>query len=286
MIDISTFLRVTSSIDKVPTHSAHKNLIRSGVANVIANHPEYLSLIKAIIIFPVQHWASLARKRVDLGKLIFADYDASYEYFGIQNIPDSQKRILSLTEQSLQFVEEMLVSEHENINMDVIRAAHYPGSPDMSQYMFSWIYEESLNKLCELYKEPYDEIARALKKEYTKIKEDIRFVYHESDFLIKLKTRLIMAENDSQIKDSDKVNYGEAVKCIDKCIDVIKTYENKGEEISIILKMRSDRVPEKIIVENTGRSRTYIKARYEDGVELLNYLLWGYSAKDVIKTYF
>lgn len=286
MLDISSLFKIAESIDRVPTHSAHKNLIKNGASNVVTDHPEYLSLVKAITIFPIQHWASLARKRVDLGKLMLADYEFSYEYFGIQNIPNSQKKILVLTEKSLQFVEEILVSEHEGINMDVIRAAHYPGSPDMSQYMFNWSYEESLRKLCSIYQEPYEQIAHELKNEYMSIRDDIRFVYHESDLLIKLKTKLVLAENDSQIKDSEKINYGEVVKCIDKCIDVIKTYENKGNEISEILKMRSEHIPEKTVVENIGRSRTYIKARYEEGIELLNYLLWGYSAKDVIKTYF
>lgn len=267
-----------TELDKVYTTSGHSKVIKQSINDLMIENTRWQKLLLAIAYYPLQAWAKQTREKLNLVD------EKSGLYFGINRSMYGHHTILNISDQMLEYISAIFENDIEGADINLLRAAHIPGSKDMSQYLFAKEYKKTLKAVCIKYCDNYSSLSSELVKEYKRVYDDIRFVYHDGELLITIKKELIKNDLKSDIPDSENLDYTKAISHINSCINSIREFPIKGEDISDVMMMYSNGYTESKIVQETGKSRTYVKCRYNEGIDLLNALLWGYSSKNIIRT--
>ena len=111
--------------------------------------------------------------------------------------------------------------------------------------------------------------------------EPIEGVYHNTDMLI----RQMSAIDGMHNRKWDDIQYQHAYNTITECINALDSYWEDGETLRFITDAYAHGVSESQISAALNKSRTFVRARYRTAIEVLSYLIWGYSTREVLQPY-
>lgn len=267
--------------DRIPTESKHEVTARSILNRLISQNPDWFPAAAAFVIYPAQKWAQLKRKELVIDIRGLSEED----YFGIKTKGRFQNQLVSLqeTDREIDLVTQILNSPADSVfekKMNaVINAIHGTEAADVSKYMLEEYYEKGMRKVFESYWDQF----RILNLEMAKGIDSGEYedVYHNTDLLI----RQLNAIDGMASRRWSDVQYDNACKTILKCIDTLKSYSEEGEILQIIVESYARGETETRTAERVEKSRTYVRSRYRFSVEILSYLIWGYSTREVLQPY-
>lgn len=263
-------------LKSVPTSSSHSKLIKQLLNELITQYPEYQNLLLTLACYPIQKWASIQRgEALKTKKLYFNLINASE--IGLVNIVTDD---LTLTNQIVDFLDNILNLQDNDICLDVIRSAHGLYSPDVSTFRFQTHYKETLLKLCKKYNSAFNKLIENESK-YLAIDEDIELVYHNINILMKSRSILLKISNSKNIK-TKYIDSKQMLQSIQTLINTLDTYYLEPDLTKQIVSMKFNGSTENEIAEKVKKSRVFVRNRYTEGITALSYVLWGYSTRDIL----
>ena len=296
---LSELLRKVASIETItclPTQSSHGQLAKDMLNELIMDHPDWKPAILMLSTYPVQEWASKNRKRLSidtdtLSELISQNLSHD-EFFGISgsNRFLYQKASLEYTDKMLSLITDVLsgklplskskmsASEAKQ-QLKVLNAVHGIEKPDVSKFMIQSHYMDAIESFCGTYAKQFKTDVKAMTVSLDKMDEDAKLVYHDTDILI----RMMPSIDENRYHKGTDVDYGDVYNNIVGCLNMLGSYPFGGRELMNIAKSYAAGLPEVKIAEQTGKSRTYVRARYKASVDAVSYLIWGYSAREIIR---
>ena len=264
----------------IPTTSAHGKLATDIINSFLIDHPEYHPTISCLVVYPLQFWASACRKklRIDTDILIGIQNDeveADYLGFIKSSSLVKQTRNLSNSDEILRIVREMFeVNKLSQAELKALKAIHDPEAEDTSKFIIGSHYENALLKICKQYNGRIKRTDKAAKKDtYAGVDAEMQVVYHNSEVL----ASFIPVMKKASSRSDSSVDFEASVRALNDCIETLKTYPVGGEEIYPIVHKWANGVSEPSIARSIGKSRNYVRARRDSGLQALAILLWGYT---------
>lgn len=257
-------------------HRKHANKL---INEIVEENKEYYNIAYCFCSYMVQKWALEKRKsiKIDLDDLRLAIDDNS-DYFGIKTHQkmDFQRQTLEITNEIIDEVENVLDACEDVLTVSEQRAFFdiFCDEPS-SKYIVCNYFRDAAETIFELYYQEFDRYIEELKAINSEIDEDIYIAYHDADNLI-----YIMA-NYRKGKKSDRdsnVDYKKAYETLEELIDAMDDYPF-NENVNDVLLNYLKGYKEVEIAYRLGKSRTYTKRRKEEGIKILEILIWGISAK-------
>lgn len=283
---LSAFLNAVSqpeAIERVYTSSTHATLVRAMMNACLQERPEWKNTIQMLSVYPVQMWAAETRRalHIDTTAIDTAIAEGG-NYFGINAARSmrNQQAVLDVTDEALALIESAVAGDYVDLgkNLAVFQAVHDSHSPDVSKYLLQARYPQALVAVCEAVAGEINDILSPIESLYVAADDDLRIAYHDADLLIRMGPLLL----DEQYRRHTDVNYKETCASISQCITSLKSYPANGREIHSVVEKTFFGWKETDIANALGRSRTYIRAKYQLGAEAVAYLVWGYATQQII----
>lgn len=277
---------VSFKIDKIPTVSKREPSARKILNEILAEHDEWFPCIAAIVVYPIQQWAKDTRKRIgiDLDSLEAA-IEEHGSFFGINSAGrfETQKSALSETNKEIELVKQILSqnldSNNEKQMMKVINAIHGTDTEDISKYMVLTYYRPAIEMICKKYNHLFvsfaDQMAPRIRD------EEFASVYHNTDLMV----RQLNSISDMNRRWKDEISYQDTYRTMKRCIKALDHYSIDGPLLRSITEKYAEGYPELRIAENLHKSRNYVRRKYQTAIEILSYLLWGYSTREVLRNH-
>ena len=261
------------SVLSIPTYSCHATLAKRYINDILVDHPEYHNMINAIISYPVQKWADLCRENInlDMASIEVAMKSEGDDVFGIRDgafLKNQRTRLLT-SASIVSFVEEKVLTPDQNI----LLAVHGYKEKDISKYLMKKHYKTDFLQVCNKYSKEYEHLSQAIVNEYSVLDDDIQFVYHKANYLIRLRHVIeSMALEDT----GSSINHKRAADCIDSCISCLDSYYLQDKNIRKVAHYYSRGYRELEICGIIGKSRTYVRNAISESSRAIAYIIWGY----------
>lgn len=270
-------------IDKVPTTSKHEPTIRKTLNSLLNEQPDWYSCIASIVVYPVQLWASESRKnlKIDLVNLQSV-IDEEGSFFGISTVGRFNQQILSMkeTQKALEMTSEVIRNTGAGSltpkQAQVIQSIHGMTGDPVTRFLIDSYYESAIRRICDIYADAFNKYN--FRSDQGNADENMGEVFHNTDLLI----RQTGALRYIRYKSTSDIDYEEAYETVMRCIDELNTFPMEGQLLSRIAKSYAFGITESQIAKSEDRSRTYIRSKYYMAVEVISYLLWGYSTREIL----
>ncbi len=262
-IDLQEYINRESSstfLNRVPSYSAHEKLAKKYINETLAENKDYFSFAKAVAEYPVMKWGKISREKISLDRRNF-----STGYFGIEGeeFARRQKQNHVFCDRIIDYIENAIDSSKDT---DILWSVHGYKADEISTYRINNYYKPAFKKLCEDNYRKFNSIIN----ESSLIKpedDDILFVYHKADLLLRLR---------SVLEKSEVMDYQDTIDCIDRCIACFDSYYLKDPKFRRVISLYSQGFKEYKIAEIAGKSRSYIRNLKEEAVRALSYIIWGF----------
>ena len=270
-------------LKSVYTQSEHEKLIKKTI-NSLINKKEWQNTLLSLSVYPVQKWASECRKQINIDSLDLETITLNEEmFFGIKAYYNMSKHLsmLKITDEVMSVIEEGLNNNtlFNKKELSILNAAHNIDCPDTSKYLFTTNYENILIKYCEYYSNKINFILNKGTEISASLNDDEAYAFHNTDILIRMYTTI----KTYYFKDKRDVDFDEVYLKLNDCFECLNSFPVNREDIYDVVKMVADEKYEVEIANSLGRSRTYIRSKYKRGVEAISFILWGYTAKDILQ---
>ena len=288
-ITISELLkRNTSSfhIEKIPTSSRREATARKTLNEILSAHEDWFSCIAAIVVYPIQHWAKQTRRALGIDLLsldqIIEDNDS---YFGIASAGrfKTQRNVLLQTNNEIEVVRQIISQKSSSYDeeqmLKVIKAIHGIQEADVSQYMMASYYRKAVEEICLKYHAQFSELTDQMNPEIND--KELEAAYHNTDLMI----RQMNSISDMKRRWKGEISYRDAYECMMNCIKALDAYSIDGHLLMEITQKYAEGYTESQIASDLQKSRTYVRGKYQTAVEILSYLLWGYSTREVLQAH-
>lgn len=287
---IRALLDDTQHIQKVYTFSKAGRYTTNVMDSMIREHPEWANTLQMLSIHPVQHWAAVTRKSL----LIDADSINSLienddMYFGIstKRSIENQQKVLLATDKALELIDKTLSrkTKKEETGLAVLQYIHGSAPQNgqtITDFYIHKYYEDELCRTCELLSPKINKILKPIEKELALIDEDMQLLYHDADMLVRICGD--MHGKGRRHRRYAQIDYEQVYLQMKSCIYALKTYPFDGKDMFDVVYGYFNNDPEARIAERIGRSRTYVRHKYEEGVKVLGYLIWGYATPQILRS--
>lgn len=280
-ISISELLNRSTArvkIDRIPTLSRHEKTARNILNDILDQNENFFPCIAALVVYPIQIWAKQTRERLGI------DYASlnNEVFFGIatEGRFHDLKHSMEETDREIELVKKILERKPsdciEKKEFCVLSGIHSDTETNVSKHMIAVHYRNAVLNVCQEYNDSFE----TLNKEMFNADIDAEFegVYHNTDLLVR-QVDSIFGMKDSF---SSGVYYRETHDLILNCIRSLNTFTIDGHIMAIVAEKYAKHIPEYRIAEELCKSRSYVNSKYENAVEILSYLLWGYSTRDIL----
>lgn len=272
-------------IQRVYTTSAHGKAAQKAMNELWAEHPRYRNALLMLSVHPLQTWAARTRKALSLDlSAISSAMQASDEVFGLraEYTMSAQVQALSMTDKALAVIDEALANPALTKNGGAaVRAIHMEGAPDVSKYLVQTAYKKALEKLCASLWRRLDPLTAQINDTVRKSAPDIQIAYHNMQLLLLMGPQLL----DESFQRRSDVDYYDTCVTILECIDQIAGYPFGGEDISAVIMGSFHGLSKAKIAKKLGKSWTYVDAKYNEGTDVMTYLIWGYTAPQILEAH-
>lgn len=262
------------------TTSSNKCYCSKILNKIKQEHPEYESIITFLNGFALQRWASENRALLGLGLNSLEDAIISEsEYFGLKiqgNGLNYQKESLLITKKILSVLAKG-VCDKKNFSikeLDIFNEIFFFSTTHcVTKYDITSNFEKIILKLCELHYQECDKLKKELDDISSKLDEEIAVAYHNTEILF-LVSSLLGIER-KYMFDIDSKELCNIIYC------AVKSLENypfdDGVDWVTIGRFKG-KSPSRLSL-TSGRHNDYIKKRYEEGLDALDAIFWGYTNK-------
>ncbi len=273
-------------IDRIPTESRHELTARNILNSMLNRNETWFPAISALVVYPVQKWAAEIRmnQKIDTSALCRL-MDEEGTFFGMKATRYMNKHMTALkeTDIELELVSQILDPKKTKITgenkLKVLNSIHGIRQPDQSKYMIEKYYEDAISEVCQIYNEIFREIGRRIIDAAGQDGDDEREAYHNTDWLIR------NADQFGDRVESSGIDYEAVYHSLRKCVRCLSTYSIDGTELYETVNAVFLGATEAAAAESLKKSRTYIRNRYRTGIEILSYLIWGYSSRENLQEY-
>ena len=261
------------NIVSVPTYSSHATLAKRYINDILTDHSEYQHLINAIVSYPVQKWADLCREKIniDAASIGSALETESDEVFGIKDgsyLRNQQAR-LQTSASVIEFIENKVLTPDQSI----LLAIHGYKKKDISKFLMKKHYKNDLLQACDKNYADYEQLHQTIINEYSVLDDDIQFVYHKANYLMRL---FRMIDNLASENPGLGINYRRAADSIDSCISCLDSYYLQDKNIRKVAHYYSRGYTEPQICDAIGKSRTYVRNAISESSKAIVSIIWGY----------
>lgn len=272
------------SISRIYTHSKRATLALPVLNEFAAQYPDYALTIQTLAVLPVQVWAREMRSTVDLSlQDITSALNTGNMYLGFDDrtLLKQQKHILEVTDDAIDYL--LTVLEDNTLGLDaneitVLRALHLPGEADTTNFLFHKYYETALEHMCEYIYKDMNNILEPIQLEVVDMEEEMKLAYHSAYLLLQMGKTLSKEENRRSSYADYEILYNE----VENCICCLETYPFGGSDVYTVPKMIFEGKKEVRIAKETGKSRTYVRAKLREGSQALGMLIWGYATSAIL----
>lgn len=287
--DVQSFISAVENesggIQRIYTTSAHGKFALKAMNDLWAQHPRYRGALLMLSVHPLQTWAARTRRLLDLDLgAIDSAIQASDEVFGLsaEYAMSAQVQALKMTDEALRIIDEALESDVFTKNGHAaVRAIHSEGAPDVSKYIAQTSYPAALEKLCSMLWRRLDPLTAQINSAIEKNAPDMQIAYHNMQLLLLMGPQLL----DESFQRHSTINYYDTCATILSCIDQIATYPFGGEDISAVLLDAFHGVSKAKIAKKIDKSWTYVDSKYNEGTDVMTYLIWGYTAPQILEAH-
>lgn len=287
--DVASFISAIDGecggIQRIYTTSAHGKYALKIMNELWALHPHYRATLLMLSVHPLQTWAARTRKalHLDLGAIDSA-IQASDEVFGLraEYAMSAQVQALAMTDKALKIIDEALASDAlSKSGRASVRAIHMEGATDVSKYIAQTAYKTALEKLCASLWRKLDPLTEQISSAIAKNAPDMQIAYHNMQLLLLMGPQLL----DESFQRRSDVDYYDTCATILECIDQIAGYPFGGEDICTVIMDSFHGLSKAKIAKKLGKSWTYVDAKYNEGTDVMTYLIWGYTAPQILEAH-
>ena len=291
---LNELLKAVENIDfvnKVYTKSVHANAAKDIMNHLVDVNPAWKNTLLFLSEYPIHKWAEKQRAIIGLDNETLAELllnqSETPEYFGIasEKIARYQKEVLTITETLSSTIEKTLSNDNFALSRGYqsYLALHGDGT-DVSNYIFKQYYEIYLARVCMSISDTVNEHFEKLEVNKRSIDPEIRLIYHDARLLLSIKDDIQrgaqkeeILKNMSRKKVYRQINGYDVYDTICCCINSLSEYPFSGKEIREVMRRLYSGYSEDEVASSIGRSRTYIRAKEEEGVHAIDCLIWGLS---------
>ncbi len=275
-------------LNEIISTSKHKQTAITYLNLIASEYPEYKNLIYNLSIYPLSKWSSVIRKeiQIDIDSLhnSIVNCDNSYFGFGGINSMATQYNSLKFSEQFINIVDQIIEGKLPIYNSDdnekivtkslsVFKAIHSCNPNDeSSKFLINEYYKDCILSVCRLYNNIFQQNYNDFLNFKNKLDDDIEFVTHNTEMLVKL------YKNINRINRYDQINIEEFKKTFMLCVSSITKYPIGGEELYEILLCYLNGENELSMANKLNRSRTYVRSKFKKSLKILSFLIWGESS--------
>lgn len=271
-------------IKSVYTNSHHNKLILNGL-NSLSNEKEWKNTLYLISIFPLLNWAKESRRKlnIDIENLNTLIEESDLCYFGINNYNKllKQHNSLRIANKIINIISEAIDNNRydlPNKDIAVVRAAHGANYPDVSKYLMSTKYISALSKLCQNIYRDINETLSVIKNDIDLLDDELCLPFHNTDILVRMYTEIRY----NCFSKNKQIDYSQTISSLDDMLSCLLAYPFDGELIYDVVNLIATEHTENYIAEKLNRSRTFIRSRYNEGINALSMLLWGGITKELL----
>lgn len=287
--DVQSFISAVESecngIQRVYTTSAHEKYALKTMNALWADHPQYRNALLMLAVHPLQTWAARTRKALDIDlSAIASAVQASDEVFGMraEYTMSAQMQALTMTDKALKIIDDALANAALTKNERAAACAiHSESAPDVSKYIMQTAYAPALEKLCASLWRKLDPLTAQINATLNKSTPDMRIAYHNMQLLLLMGPQLM----DTDFQRRSDVDYYDTCVTILECIDQIADYPFGGEDVCIVIMDAFHGVSKAKIAKKLNKSWTYVDAKYNEGTDVMTYLIWGYTAPQILEVH-
>lgn len=273
------------SMRTLKTTSNRSNSANKVIKKLVSEHPEYEEICDYLCMYPLQKWASNVRKSVNID--IYSLNQAitnNGEYFGIKNLYDGsmsyQKLSLKLTDEMITFFEDMFNDESlDKTQKSIIENLFLNSKKTIRAKEITSKFEETLLMLFEKYNDEFLKYLDDMVDINIELGSEISILYHNTEGLFNFATCL---------KNSKKGKYkfndvDEEIVCrvIQNTIDCLTKYPFL-DNVNIIMQRKyegwnNSKIGKEELAKFKHGHNEYVTRRYEEGIEALHSIFWGYT---------
>ena len=109
----------------------------------------------------------------------------------------------------------------------------------------------------------------------------MRIAYHNMQLLLLMGPQLM----DTDFQRRSDVDYYDTCVTILECIDQIADYPFGGEDVCAVIMDAFHGISKAKIAKKLNKSWTYVDAKYNEGTDVMTYLIWGYTAPQILEVH-
>lgn len=277
---LDEFINIIIADQKEPitvfSNSTHHAFAERIINRIVGKFPEYYEIAYFVGNYNLQKWCrkKRAEMKLDLNSLNHAIVENS-DYFGLKTHNDMhlQKETLSITDKIINKIDEVV----KNIKNDGYTSGERRALMDLlceedsSKFIFCTHFETGIERLFTLYYKEFKQYSEDIEKIKSQIDDDIYLAFHNADNLIYV---LAKTSKNDLIFDSD-VSFDTAYTLVSEAIDSLNGYPYTVD-LYRVLKLYLKGEKETCIARRINKSRTYVRTRYEEGLKVIEALIWGF----------
>ena len=271
-------------IDRIPTNSRHEQLAREILNAILNENEEWFPAVSALAVYPIQKWSAETRTlyRIDTQSLERLIKEEGI-YFGMNASRYLQNHIVAMreTDCEIQLITSILKSrkrlQSEKNKLNTLNAIHGINKSDLSKYMIERYYKDAVTDVCRKYNKEFLRINRNIIKTINFRNDEMKEAYHNTDWLIRHAWQFR-----NHVKSHD-IDYEAVCRSLLTYIRCLETYSINGKELYEVIILSYKGMTESQTAAKLRKSRTYVRSRYKTGIEILSYLIWGYSSREILQ---
>ena len=269
-----------SEITYMPTSSSHERSACNIANKFMSMYPEFVNTVYALSLLPALIWAEKENPKVEKSlEAIPSSNDADiYKKSKILYLLQGRKNAIDLvkTHEVTQEIIELLkvnIKAVKGQEGKCLKAIHLNGT-DVSLFILNNYYLQGLLAISERVNEEITAKFRELLALYEGCEEEDLLAMHDINILFSL------------YKSAEKKN-AEFCESIGSALMIIAgslaTYPSNAKEIKQIVSLYLKGKTEYEIGQKINKSRTYVRAKIQEGKSAMAILLWELSAKPSIE---
>lgn len=270
-------------MNELKTISNRKNSANKVIKRIYIEHPEYEEICDYLCMYPLQKWASDIRKTINIDAYSLEQAIInSGEYFGITNLYDGsmkyQKLSLKLTDEIMTFFERMFKDENLNkMQKNIIENLFLDNSKTIRAKEVSSKFEETLLILFKKYNDEFLEYLDDMVDINIELGSEMSILYHNTETLFKLVSVLKNSKEEYDVATFEKEKLCKVMEDAIKCLSNYPFLDNVEDVMdSKYQSYNNSKIGKKFANQGHGHN-DYVNKRYEEGLEALHSIFWGYT---------
>lgn len=257
--------------------STHKKFAEKIINDLVSSNSEYEPIAYCFCNFALQKWCIEKREqiKIDLQTLNDAILNSD-SYFGFETHKNMefQKETLELNDSTVARIEKIIELSPFLLNKSEVRAVEDIFlNNESSKYIVCNYLKTALTKLFVAYKDEFNEILNKKNEILDAVDEEMYLTYHSAD-------NLLYIANCTKNHVNSKLNgidFKDTYETVKRTIELLGSCPFKDDLKFIIMRHFNGNTVSST-AELLGRSRTYVQFRKDNGLKIIEHLIWGMFA--------